>query len=118
MMFARFLKDEKGSAESAMVLIPVIFLFLCSMQLVTALFYRNAELRDVQSQASTRAISGEVVTGDAFIQIPSPDRFQDLKLLIVKKRQEIPTLVPGIGNFLGRRLESDVTGIAVVESQR
>jgi hypothetical protein len=116
-MLRSFLKNEKGSAESAMVLIPVIFLFLCSMQLVIAVYYRNIELGDVQSQASTRAISGEVVKGDVFIGIPSPDRFQDLKLLIVKKRQDIPTLVPVFGNFLGHRLESDVTGIAVIESQ-
>ena len=116
-MLRKFIKDESGSAESAMVLIPVIFLFLYSMQLVTAVFYRNLELRDVQSQASTRAISGEVANGDAFISIPSPDRFQDLKLLIVSKRREIPILVPGLGKLLGHGLESDVTGIAVVEQQ-
>ncbi len=116
-MLRKFIKDENGSAESAMVLIPVIFLFLCSMQLVTAVFYRNLELRDVQSQASTRAISGEVANGDASISIPSPDRFQDLKLLIVSKRREIPILVPGLGNLLAHGLESDVTGIAVVEQQ-
>jgi hypothetical protein len=116
-MIRKFIKDESGSAESAMVLIPVIFLFLCSMQLVTAVFYRNLELRDVQSQASTRAISGEVANGDRFISIPSPDRFQDLKLLIVSKRREIPILVPGFGDLLGHGLESDVTGIAVVEQQ-
>jgi len=113
----QFIKDEKGSTESAMVLIPVVFLFLCSMQLVTAIFYRNVELRDVQSQASTRAISGEVAYGDKFVSIPSPDKFQDLKLIIVSKRREIPTLVPGLGKLLGRGLESDVTGIAVVEQQ-
>jgi hypothetical protein len=114
-MLRKFIRDESGSAESAMVLIPVVFLFLCSMQLVTAIFYRNVELRDVQSQASTRAISGEIANGDAFISIPSPDRFQDLKLLIISKRREIPTLVPGLGKLLGHALESDVTGIAVVE---
>jgi hypothetical protein len=116
-MLRKFVKDERGNAESAMVLLPVIFLFLCSMQLITAIFYRNVELRDVQSQASTRAISGEIATGDAFISIPSPDRFQDLKLLIISKRREIPTLVPGLGKLLGHALESDVTGIAVVEQQ-
>lgn len=116
-MIRKFLKDESGSAESAMVLIPVIFLFLCSMQLVTAVFYRNVELRDVQSQASTRAISGEKANGDQLISISSPDRFQDLKLLIVSKRREIPSLVPGLAKLLGHSLESDVTGIAVVEQQ-
>ena len=116
-MLHKFIKDESGSAESAMVLIPLVFLFLCSMQLITAIFYRDVELRDVQSQASTRAISGEATNGDAFVSIPSPDRFQDLKLLIVSKRREIPTLIPGLGMLLGRALESDVTGIAVVEQR-
>jgi len=116
-MLSKFIKDESGSAESAMVLIPLVFLFLCGMQLVTAIYYRDIELRVVQSQASTRAISGEVAYGDAFVSIPSPDRFQDLRLLIVSKRREIPTFVPGLGKILGRALESDVTGIAVVEQQ-
>ena len=116
-MLRKFIKDESGSAESAMVLIPLVFLFLCGMQLVTAIYYRDIELRVVQSQASTRAISGEVAYGDAFVSIPSPDRFQDLKLLIVSKRREIPILVPGFGDLLGHGLESDVTGIAVVEQQ-
>jgi hypothetical protein len=116
-MLRKFIKDESGSAESAMVLIPLVFLFLCGMQLVTAIYYRDIELRVVQSQASTRAISGEVAYGDAFVSIPSPDRFQDLRLLIVSKRREIPTFVPGLGKILGRALESDVTGIAVVEQQ-
>ena len=116
-MLRKFIRDESGSAESAMVLIPLVFLFLCSMQLVTAIFYRDIGLRDVQSQASTRAISGEAAYGDVFVSIPSPDRFQDLKLLIISKRREIPTLVPGLGKIIGRTLESDVTGIAVVERQ-
>jgi hypothetical protein len=116
-MLHKFIKDESGSAESAMILIPLVFLFLCGMQFVTAIFYRDLELRVVQSQASTRAISGEVAYGDAFVSIPSPDRFQDLRLLIVSKRREIPTFVPGLGKILGRALESDVTGIAVVEQQ-
>jgi hypothetical protein len=116
-MLGRFVKDERGSVESAMVLIPVIFLFLCSMQIVTSVFYRNSELRDVQSQASTRAISGEVSAGDTFIAIPSPDKFQDLRLLIVNKRRDIPNLIPGLEKLFGRRLESSVTGIAVLEPQ-
>jgi hypothetical protein len=116
-MLRNFLKDEKGSAESAMVLIPLIFLFLCSMQLVTTLLYRNADLSDVQSQASTRAISGQSVDGDEYLVIPSPDKFQELKLLIVNKRREIPALVPGLARIMGHRLESDVTGIAIVEAQ-
>ena len=116
-MLRKFIRDESGSAESAMVLIPLVFLFLCSMQLVTAIFYRDIGLRDVQSQASTRAISGEVAYGDVFVSIPSPDRFQDLKLLIISKRREIPTFIPVLGKFIRRTLESDVTGIAVVERQ-
>ena len=114
-MLNQFIKDEKGSTESAMVLIPVIFLFLCSMQLVTALLYRNMALVDIQSQASSRAISGETLYGDTFRKIQSPDRFQDLKVLVVKKRRGIPTLIPVFGELIARSLESEVTGVAVVE---
>jgi len=115
-MLRHLIKDEKGSTESAMVLIPVIFLFLCSMQLVIALLYRNMALVDIQSQASSRAISGEASYGDSMRNIPSPDRFQDLKMLVVKKQRDIPSLIPVFGNLMWNRLKSEVTGVAVVES--
>ena len=66
-MFKNFLRDESGNIESAMVLIPLIFLFLCSIQLVMAIFIRNSDQSDVQNQASIRAISGLIANNDSVL---------------------------------------------------
>lgn len=116
-MFRNFLRDENGNIESAMVLIPLIFLFLCSIQLVSAVFIRNSDQSDVQNQASIRAISGSFNRNDSISNIPSSYPFEDQKILIVSKRRNIPLLVPGLGNLLGRELHSEVTGVAVIETR-
>ena len=65
----RFIASERGSAESAMVLIPLLFLFLCGAQLTSTVFIRNFELVKVQSEASTRSISNELQSSDSVIEI-------------------------------------------------
>ena len=112
----RFIASERGSAESAMVLIPLLFLFLCGAQLTSTIFIRNFELATVQSEASTRAITNELQSGDSIIEIDTPDRFQKLRLLVVKKQRELPIIVPGLDAFVGSSLASEVTGISVMES--
>lgn len=114
-MFRKLLRDESGNIESAMVLIPLIFLFLCSIQLVSAVFIRNSAQSDVQSQASTRAISGAFLESDVVIDISSSNRFESQKMLVVSKSRDIPHLVPGLRQVLGRALQSQVTGVAVIE---
>jgi hypothetical protein len=116
-MLRKFIRDESGNIESAMVLIPLIFLFLCSIQLVSAIYIRNSDQSDVQSQASTRAISGTFNRTDSIVNIPSRYPFEDQKILIVTKRREIPLLVPGLIQALGRQLQSEVTGVAVIENR-
>ena len=113
-----FLRDESGNVESAMVLIPLIFLFLCCLQIISAIYVRNSEQTEVQSQASTRAISGTYLSTDSIINIPSSNRFEDQQILIVSKSREVPVLIPGLGKFLGRKLQSNVTGVAVIERPR
>lgn len=121
MIFMRFikmkLKEDQGNIESAMVLIPLIFLFLCSAQLISTTFLRNSALVNVQSEASTRAISGEFRQGDLIARVENTDRFHDLRLLIVRNVKELPMLVPGLGSIINKRLESDVKGVAVIEVQ-
>jgi hypothetical protein len=112
---ARFCKSERGSAESAMVLVPLLFLFLCGAQLTSAVFIRNFELAKVQSEASTRAISNELQQFDSVIEVETPDRFQELRLLVVRKRRELPIIVPGLASILGSSLKSEVTGVSVME---
>ncbi len=111
----RFIASEKGSAESAMVLIPLLFLFLCGAQLTSTVFIRNFELAKVQSEASTRSISNELQSSDSVIEIATPDRFQKLRLLVVRKQRDLPIIVPGLASFLGGSLKSEVTGISVME---
>jgi hypothetical protein len=116
-MFRRFIRDESGNIESAMVLIPLLFLFLCSIQLVLAIQVRNFDQNEVQSQASTRAISGSFAATDSVLNISSDNSFENQKILIVSKLRDIPILIPGLSKILGGRLQSDVKGVAVIESQ-
>lgn len=116
-MFRRFLREESGNIESAMVLIPLLFLFLCTIQLVMAVQVRDFDQREVQNQASTRAISGSFAETDSIVKISSDNSPEDQKLLIVSKRRDIPILIPGLSKLLGGKLQSDVKGVAIIESQ-
>ena len=116
-MFKAFNKDESGNIESAMVLIPLLLLFLCSIQLVTAIQIRNFDQSEVQSQASSRAISGAFAETDSILNILSSNSFEDQQMLIVSKRRDIPILIPGLSKVLGGRLQSEVTGLAVIENR-
>jgi hypothetical protein len=39
-----------------------------------------------------------------------------MRLLVVKKQRNLPTIVPGIASFFGGSLKSEVTGISVMET--
>lgn len=116
-MIRNFIKDESGNIESALVLIPLLFLFLCSIQLVFAIQVRNFDQGEVQSQASSRAISGSFGAADSILNISSRSSFEDQQILVVSKRRDIPLLIPGLSKALGGKLQSDVTGVAVIEIQ-
>jgi hypothetical protein len=51
------------------------------------------------------------------VKISSDNSFEDQKLLIVSKRRDIPILIPGLSKMLGGKLQSDVKGVAIIESQ-
>ena len=112
-----FRDDDRGNSESALVLIPLIFLFLCAMQLIVVIFLRNESSVISQSKASIRAISGELLPTDRIIALRSPDKFQDIKLLITRERREIPLLIPGLAPLLGEVIRSTQNGIAIVEER-
>ncbi|CAB4558385.1 unannotated protein [freshwater metagenome] len=99
-----------------MVLIPLLFLFLCGAQLTSAVFIRNFELAKVQNEASTRAISHDLRSQDSVVAVETQNRFDSPKLVVVRKDREIPIMVPGLSRILGGRLLSSVTGVAVMES--
>ena len=110
-----FLESERGNVESAMVLIPLLFLFLCGAQLTSSVFIRNFEMAKVQNEASTRAISHQLLPQDSILSIENQSKWGTQQLLVVKREREIPILVPGLSKILGDQLISSVTGVAVME---
>ena len=114
----RAIKDERGNVESSLVLIPLLFLFLIGIQLILAMGMRDADSLAASEQASTRAILGNFSQSDREEKLKSPDRFSNLSLLITVQSRKIPQLVPGLVALLGRDLETDGRGIAVIENTR
>jgi hypothetical protein len=114
----RFLKSERGNAESSLVLIPLLLLFLISLQITIAIHSRNMERLHAQDIASRGAISGNFSPSDTFVHIYSPDPNQNLDLVITRKEKILPRMIPGLAAILGRELATDVSGVAIVENQR
>ena len=112
----RGVKDERGSVESALVLIPLLILFLVTMQIGVAINFRNIDRTFAQSEASERAISGQFTSGDRVMEVNPLGTFNSLGILITRKISSIPILIPFIGSFINRGHRSDVTGIAVIET--
>jgi hypothetical protein len=111
-------KDERGNVESSLVLIPLLFLFLVGIQLILAIGMRDADSLAASDQASVRAISGNFSQSDREQKFESPDRFSNLSILISLQSRKIPQLVPGLAALLGRELETDGRGIAIIENTR
>jgi hypothetical protein len=112
------LRDERGNVESAMVLVPLLILFLVGTQIASAAYLRNSVRMLAQDDATTRAISGDFKIEDEFTHIDSSGDGQSLDLLITHRAHSIVDLVP---NFLGAasgNRKVDLYGFAVVENQR
>jgi len=113
--FRNYLGSDGGNAESAMVLIPLIFLFLCGIQLVTSIFQRNLELSHAQNEASIRAISGDFQSHDSIIRIETGEKFNQPEILIVRRERNLPILIPGLSENFATSLSISAKGIAVLE---
>ena len=109
----RNLKKDDGNVESALVLIPMLILFLIGMQLIVATNIRNAEMALAQGDASARAISHQYQVGDEVIEVGG--RIEKIQVLITHRTHLLPQIVPGLVALMGGRPVSDVVGIAVIE---
>lgn len=109
-------RQESGNVESSLVLIPLVFLFLISVELIVATNLRNSDFALAQSDASSRAISGVVTSSDQVIELSSPDSFTHMKLLITRRKHSLPQLVPGLVALLGGNAVVEVNGVAVMEN--
>ena len=110
------LHKEDGNVESAMVLIPLLILFLIGIEIIAATNLRNGDVALAQGEASRRAISGEIYSSDEIIELKSPDRFSHIKLLITHRHTTLPQLVPGLVALLGGASSTDVKGVAIMET--
>ena len=107
------LKKDDGNVESALVLIPMLFLFLLGMQLIVATNIRNAEMALAQGDASARAISHQYQVGDEVLEVGG--RIEKIQVLITHRTHLLPQIVPGLVALMGGNPVSDVVGIAVIE---
>jgi len=107
------LKKDDGNVESALVLIPMLILFLIGMQLIVTTNIRNAEMALAQGDASARAISHQYQVGDEVIEVGG--RIEKIQVLITHRTHLLPQIVPGLVALMGGRPVSDVVGIAVIE---
>jgi hypothetical protein len=111
--YLEFLQKEDGNVESALVLIPMLILFLIGVQLIVATNIRNAEMALAQGDASARAISRQFQSSDEVIEVGG--RIEKIRFLITHRTRILPQIVPGLVALMGGNPVSDVVGIAVIE---
>jgi hypothetical protein len=107
------LQKECGNVESALVLIPMLILFLISAQLIVATNIRNTEMALAQGDASVRAISHQYQPGDEVIEVGGG--IQKIQVLITHRTHILPQIVPGLVALMSGNPATDVVGIAVIE---
>lgn len=112
--FAKTLRSERGSVESALVVIPLMTLFLISFQLVLAISSRNIEASYAQSAATHNSITGRFEQGDVIIDLNSPDAFNKLRAVVTTHNRALPNLVPHLGS---QEHAVKVHGFSILESQ-
>jgi hypothetical protein len=104
---------EDGNVESALVLIPMVLLFLIGVQIIVATNIRNADMALAQGDASARAISHNYQRGDEVVELGG--RMERIKILVTHRSRTLPQLVPGLVDLMGGAPATDVVGIAVIE---
>ena len=110
----KFLHSDKGNVESALVIIPLLALFLATLQLIATVNYRNVDMTKTQNKAGYQAVWQQVNPGDQEIKLASGSPFEKLRLLVVKAEREVPQIFPGISALLGGK-KIRTTGTAVIE---
>ena len=107
------LSREDGNVESALVLIPMLFLFLIGAQIIAATNLRNADLAMAQGEAANRAISQQFLAEDEVIEIGGG--IEKIRLLVTHRSHSVLQLVPGLIEIFGGAPKTQVVGISVIE---
>ncbi len=104
---------EDGNVESALVLIPLLILFLISAQIISATNLRNADLAMAQGEAANRAISQQFHADDEVMEIGGG--IEKVHVLITHRSHSVLQLVPGLIELFGGIPKTNVVGISVIE---
>lgn len=104
---------EDANVETALVLFPLLILFLVGAQLIVATNIRNLDMAIAQGDAASRAISQEFISTDQIFEVGG--RIQKIKILVTHRTNSLPQLVPGLAVLLGGNPVTDVVGISVIE---
>ena len=107
------LQREDGNVESALVLIPMLFLFLIGAQIIAATNLRNADLAMAQGDAANRAISQQFYVEDEVIEIGGG--IEKIRVLVTHRSHSVLQLVPGLLEIFGGAPKTQVVGISVIE---
>ena len=110
----KYLNSEEGNVESALVIVPLIALFLATLQLIATVNFRNVDITVAQNQASKQSVWQEIKPGDQEINLDSGSSFEKLRLLVVKTEREIPQIFPGIASLMGGK-KIRTSGAAIIE---
>jgi len=104
---------EDGNVESALVLIPLLILFLIGAQIISATNLRNADLAMAQGEAANRAISQQFHADDEVMEIGGG--IEKVRVLITHRSHSVLQLVPGLIELFGGIPKTQVVGISVIE---
>ncbi len=107
------LRREDGNVESALVLIPLLILFLIGAQIIAATNLRNADLAMAQGEAANRAISQQFHADDEVMEIGGG--IEKVRVLITHRSHSVLQLVPGLIELFGGIPKTNVVGISVIE---
>jgi hypothetical protein len=110
---SQIFQKEDGNVESALVLIPMLILFLIGVQLLVSINIRNTQMALAQGDASARAISHQYELGDQLLEVGGG--IEKIQILITHRIQRLPQLVPGLFSLMGGNPVSEVIGLAVIE---
>jgi hypothetical protein len=102
------LRSDSGNAESAMVLLPLLTLALIGLQLTLTVHTRNSISIKAQSEASTRAISGQYLSTHRIVPIESAGDTKQVALLVTNEERPLQLLLPSL---LGKILGVSVVGV-------
>jgi hypothetical protein len=110
----KYLNSENGNIESSLVIVPLIALFLATLQLIATVNFRNVDMTATQNRASKQAVWQEIKPTDQEIKLDSGSSFEKLRLLVVKTERNIPQIFPGIASLMGGK-KIRTSGTAVIE---